>query len=605
MKVFDPNFDVRISGITLAAELREQVVSLSHESSLDNADMFQVVFNNPDNRFTDSPLFNPGQTVEIHMGYGNDLEPMMLGEITSIDSRFPQSGAQTIAVSGYDRSFRLRHSEPIPRDFKYMNDSMIVAQIAAENLLIPVVDPSPWFHTQKTQSGSDFAFIKDLAAQNFFDAYVHWDKLYFRFPRQTDVKVLEWGKNLISFSPRLSTAGLAGLQVIRGYNEALAQAVVGVATGALINLDDVVERLGPETLQMLATLGRRVVHKQRITNPIDAMAFAKALLQNLIDGLYEGVGRCVGMPDLRAGDYIKVVGVGRRFSGRYRLRKVSHSMGSGYTTEFEMTQRGGAALLSLIRNMTDEEKAPPPDRPQKFYGVAVAKVTQAPTIAPEPDPAALLGGRVKVSLPWLSDEHESTWARVMTPSASGGCGMYFMPDEGDNVIVAFQDGDLSMPVVLGSVWDGPARPPVYPPSQGNTLRMIKSKAGHVVKLDDMPGQAKVTVESNGGHVVTLDDMPGQGKITVKSSGGHLIALDDTAGSQGVTIEHLSGSRVELKSDGSISFTAKSDLVFEATKSISFKASQQISLAAGADIGLDAANIAVGVSGSMNIGDRTG
>jgi phage protein D/phage baseplate assembly protein gpV len=583
MNVFDPTFDVRISGLTLAADLREQVLSVSHESSLDNADMFEVVFSNPDNRFTDSPLFNPGQNVEIHMGYGNDLKPMMLGEITSIDSRFPQSGAQTIAVSGYDKSFRLRHGEPIPRDFKYMNDSMIVAQIAAENLLIPVVDPSPWFHVQKTQSGSDFAFIKDLAAQNFFDAYVRWDKLYFQFPRPTDVKILEWGKNLVSFSPRLSTAGLAGLQVIRGYNEALAQAVVGVATGALVNLDDVVERLGPETLQMVASLGRRVAHKQRITNPIDAMAFATAMLQNLVDGLYEGVGRCVGMPDLHAGDYIKVLGVGKRFSGRYRVRKVSHRMGNGFMTEFEMTQRGGAALLSLIRKTTDEEAAPPPDRPQKFYGVAVAKVTKAPSIAPEPDPAALLGGRVKVSLPWLSDEHESTWARVMTPSASGGSGMYFMPDEGDNVIVAFQDGDLSMPVVLGSVWDGPARPPVYPPSQGNTMRMIKSKAG---------------------HVVTLDDMPGQGKITVKSTGGHIIALDDTAGSQAVRIEHLSGSTIELNSDGSISFTAKSDLVFAATNDITFKANKKISLDAGSDISLEAANVAVEVSGSMNIGDRT-
>ena len=579
MKVFDPAFDVRISGITLAADLREQVLSVSHESSLDNADMFEVVFSNPENRFTDSPLFNPGQTVEIHLGYGNDLKPMMLGEITSIDSRFPQSGAQTIAVSGYDRSFRLRHSEPIPRDFKYMNDSMIVAQIAAENLLIPVVDPSPWFHVQKTQSGSDFAFIKDLAEQNFFDAYVRWDKLYFRFPRPGDIKVLEWGKNLMSFSPRLSTAGQTGLQVIRGYNEALAQAVVGVATGALVNLDDVVERLGPEALQTLASLGRRVIHRQRITNPVDAMGFAKALLQNLVDGLYEGVGRCVGMPDLHAGDYIKVVGVGKRFSGRYRLRKVTHSIGSGYTTEFEMTQRGGAALLSMIRNMTDEEKAPPPDRSKKFYGVAVAKVTRPPAIAPEPDPAALLGARVKVSLPWLSDEHESTWARVMTPSASGGTGMYFMPDEGDNVIVAFQDGDLSMPVVLGSVWDGPARPPVYPPSQGNTMRMIKSKGGHIVKLDDMPGKANVTIESKGGHTVTLDDMPG---------------------SQAIKIEHASGSTIEMKFDGTISVTAKADLVFEAAKGISLNAGEKISLTATSGIDMATTKVEVTVSDVMNI-----
>jgi len=89
-----------------------------------------------------------------------------------------------------------------------MNDSVIAAQIALEAGLIPVIDPSPFFHKKLTQTGSDFAFLKDRARANFFDVYVHWDKLFFRFPRpQTEAYVLQWGKNLSSFSPRLSSAG--------------------------------------------------------------------------------------------------------------------------------------------------------------------------------------------------------------------------------------------------------------------------------------------------------------------------------------------------------------------------------------------------------------
>jgi phage protein D len=176
---YAPRFDVRVSGLTLSADISSQVTSVTYDSSIDTAEMFRLVFRNPNNQFTDSPLFSPGKTVEIHMGYGHDLQQMILGEITSVEPSFPEDGPPTIAISGYDRSHRLRHSDPIPREFRYQTDSLIVAQIALENGLIPVVDPSPWFHTHITQTGSDFAFMRELAVANLFDVYVRGNNLYF------------------------------------------------------------------------------------------------------------------------------------------------------------------------------------------------------------------------------------------------------------------------------------------------------------------------------------------------------------------------------------------------------------------------------------------
>jgi phage protein D len=540
---YAPRFDIRLAGLTLAADISNQVTSVTYDGSLDTADMFKVVLRNPDNQFTDSPLLSPGKTAEIYMGYGHDLQPMILGDITSVEPSFPESGSPTITISGYDKSYRLRHSDPVPREFKYMTDSLIVGQIALENGLIPVVDPSPWFHTQLTQTGSDFAFMRELATANLFDVYVNWDKLYFQFPRQDQAYVLEWGKSLSSFKPRFSTASMAGLQIIRGYNEELAQSVIGVATGALLNIDSLVEKLGSSAIELLASLGRRLVHKQKIKSPIDALAFAKALLQDILEGMYEGSGSCIGIPDLRPGKYVKVEGVGKRFSGNYRLRKVSHSINEkGFTTDFEITQRSGASLLGLVRKLTDSEQTPPPDRAQKFYGVAVAKVTQAPQIGADSDPASKLGARVKVSFPWLSDSNESSWARVMTPMSGSGYGMYFMPDEGDTVMVAFQDGDFSLPVVLGSAWDGPASPPVYPPALKNSVRMIKSRSGHT------------------------------------------ITLDDTSGAEKVSIGHKNGSQVTLSMNGDISIDAKNDLTLSAQGTINLKAT----------------NVKVKVTGTMDV-----
>ena len=77
-------FDIRITGLTLASDITNQVISLSYDNNLDMADMFSIVMRNADNRLIDSALFDLGKTVEIYMGYGNALQPMMLGEITSI-----------------------------------------------------------------------------------------------------------------------------------------------------------------------------------------------------------------------------------------------------------------------------------------------------------------------------------------------------------------------------------------------------------------------------------------------------------------------------------------------------------------------------------------
>src|SRR5262249_30917076 len=139
-------------------------------------------------------------------------------------------GAPRLSIQGYDRSYRMRRNTPPRPPFLMLNDSLIAAEVAADNLLIPVVDPSPLPPQPSVlQNGSDFALLEKLATRNGFEVYVRFDRLYFRFPRpQTERVVLERGRNLISFQPRLSTAQLAGIQVIRGYNEELAETIVAV-----------------------------------------------------------------------------------------------------------------------------------------------------------------------------------------------------------------------------------------------------------------------------------------------------------------------------------------------------------------------------------------
>jgi phage protein D len=152
-----PDFEVKIQGLTMEADVKSAVISLTYDNNLDQADMFQLTLNNADLRFTDSPLFDVGKDAEIYMGYANNLQPMMLGEIVAVRPSFPEGGAPTITITGYDKSHRMRHNHKT-RAFHFANASLIAAQIAAENLLVPVVDPTSLSFACKTQNSSDMAF---------------------------------------------------------------------------------------------------------------------------------------------------------------------------------------------------------------------------------------------------------------------------------------------------------------------------------------------------------------------------------------------------------------------------------------------------------------
>jgi uncharacterized protein involved in type VI secretion and phage assembly len=304
-----------------------------------------------------------------------------------------------------------------------------------------------------------------------------------------------------------------------------------------LGLDNLLERLGSSARDMLLSLGRNVVRDQSIESPIDAALLAKAILQDILEGLYEGSGSCVGIPELRAGQMIEVRGVGKRFSGMYRLRKVTHNIGdNGYRTSFEVTQRGGSVLLSLLRKSISERQSP--TGRERFYGVAVAKVEANHVDPTEGPPLA----RVKVSYPWLSDKVESGWARCATPMAGSGTGLFLLPEVGDEVLVAFEHGDLAKPIVLSALWNGKRLPPAANTTGKNYVRLLKTAAG---------------------HEILLDDTPGAGKLSLKD---------------------MAGSEIVLSADGSVAITAVTSMKLKAATTID----------------IEAASVNVKVSSSMNV-----
>ncbi len=121
----------------------------------------------------------------------------------------------------------------------------------------------------------------------------------------------------------------------------------------------------------------------------------------------------------------------------------------------------------------------------RIYGVVVGVVTN------NQDPDKL--GRVKVKFPWLSNEDESYWARIAAPMAGKDRGAYFLPEVDDEVLVVFERGDLRFPYILGGLWNGQDTPPANNEDGKNNVRMIKSRSGHVIRLNDEEGKEKIEI----------------------------------------------------------------------------------------------------------------
>jgi phage protein D/phage baseplate assembly protein gpV len=510
---YAPRFEIRISGLTVAADVTNLATSLTVETNLDLAGAFSIALRNPDNTLLDSALFDLGKTVEIHLGYGNDLKPAFLGEIISIAPSFPTDGAPVIRVSGYDKSYKMRRNQPEPIKYENVYDAELASRIALANGLIPIVDPTPGLHRELFQAESDMAFLKSRAERYFMDVYVEWDRLHFQFPRpQTAAHVLEWGRNLSSFSPKISNADLAGIQFIRDYNQELAQTIVGMAMAFDFDTANIEERLGASAMDLLMSLVRKGIRHEKVENPLDAAVVAKSILANVLEGMYEGTGSCIGIPGLAAGDYIAIRGVGKRFSGTYRARKVAHRIdASGFHTEFEITQRSHASLMSMLRSITD---LPSPNKAEKFFGVWVATVVdnnEAKDIPPE-----IPMGRVKVSYPGLSTTITSGWAPCARPMGGKDMGFYALPEPGEQVLIAFEDGDLAHPYVLGSLSNALALPPATNDDGQNNKRIIKSRAGHTITFDDTLNVGKLVIEDQQGSSIVMDST--DGSITISARG---------------------------------------------------------------------------------------
>ncbi|MBD1887673.1 phage tail protein [Microcoleus sp. FACHB-84] len=233
----------------------------------------------------------------------------------------------------------------------------------------------------------------------------------------------------------------------------------------------------------------------------------------------------------------------------------------------------GMNLLSYLQDANEGS--------DRFYGVTVGIVTN------NKDEEGL--GRVKVKFPWLSETDESYWARVLTPMAGKQRGIYFLPEVDDEVLVAFDRGDISSPYILGGLWNGQDKPPESNTDGKNNLRVIKSRSGHQIILDDTENAEKITIrDGTGKNQIVIDSknnaisIEGEKDISIKAKGK--ISLESSEGDISIKCKNLAiqtQQNCEIKANSKVEVKANSNCNIQANAGMALKCMAGVKINDGA------------------------
>jgi phage protein D len=317
-------------------------------------------------------LFDPGQEIELWMGYFHPVDPaqrrnnesqplqlMLAGVITHLAPSFPSGGQPTLHISGASALIKLVKQQETHVYQAQSRDSDIAKKVGERgnltlgNLRIPVKintdaqrrePPHPAEVLQHNQF--DIVFLLQLAHQNGYDLTlqekvnqnVPEQYLYFGPSTQEPPASyeLEWGKSLISFNPTLTTARQVNELTVRSWDPIRREPIdVTVNRGQLST-----RPLADQDRLYRIEQGFRERHEMIVDQPFrnrqEAEQYARARLEELSKDMVTARGSTLGTPGLRVGRKFKTKGFGPTFDGTYFIKSTTHTIGaSGYVTEFE------------------------------------------------------------------------------------------------------------------------------------------------------------------------------------------------------------------------------------------------------------------------------
>ncbi len=355
---YAPDFLITSGNVKLRHGATIEVISLAVTETYDKADSFTFTISDrhperarfaggPQLQWLDSPVFAEGQEVTIEMGYVDNRTIKLAGEITAVSPTFPESGVPTLTVRGFSFLQRLQNKhrrEP----FESTTDSGIAEEIAREMRLTPIVDATAARHGLFAPNDASYHEILLKRAKRIgYEVAVKEHTLYFQKPRylvqSTPAFTLEWGRDLINFTPSLNTNNMVTEVTVRGSQTSQGGAKTPLVGKAVAGNERM--KMGGQTGPQIVKAGGRekkvLLDEHDLADQQEANAIALAHLESAALEFVSGRGATIGNPALQARRVIALKGLGQRFSGVYYVVSTTHTISaSGYRTDFEVKRNG-------------------------------------------------------------------------------------------------------------------------------------------------------------------------------------------------------------------------------------------------------------------------
>jgi len=525
---------IKVGGQDVSQEFMDDLDEVVVDTSLHLPGLFTIRLNDPTLKWVDDAQLDIGKKVEIGVKvpeeyYGQQVQDTLItGEITALEPSFPVGGMPTMIVRGYDKAHRL-HRGKKTRTFLQRTDSDLVRTIAGEAGLTPEVDSTSLTYDYVLQNNqTNMEFLQARAERIGYQVWAAEGKLYFKKgdAALTAGPELDYGGNLLSFQPCWTSSGQADKMIVKGWDPKGKAAISSEKpANAALNQGGMTQTGGAKASSAFSS-AEAIITDRPVFTASEAGELATGLSNDISRDFVQAEGVCDGNPKVQAGREITIKGVGTRFSGSYLVTSATHVYNTdGYKTRFSISGRQPNTLSHLL----DPEGGN--GHGQRVEGVVTALVTNLD------DPDDL--GRVKVKYAWLG-EIESYWVRIASPMAGAQRGFFCLPEINDEVLIAFEHGDVHRPYIIGALWSSTDKPP-KPKSEaiaGGKVnqRVLKTRAGHLIILDDKQGEEQVSVTSKSGHTVILNDKSGSESITIKDkTGNNQMVIDSTKNSMTIKV----------------------------------------------------------------------
>jgi phage protein D/phage baseplate assembly protein gpV len=588
--VFTNELVVSVDGSPLAAQHAALLIHGRVTDAANLPDSIELEFADTAGDLLESARIRIGAKLSVSVSE-NGPEPtavLVEGEVTALE-REDLGGSLITRVRGLDRSHRLFRGRRV-RAFVDSKISDVVTQVATSAGLTARVSETRSVHPKISQDNvADWVFLKRLADRVGYSFSVERGQLVFEAPTEagsapggstsarSDAVVIEHGLNTLYLRSTVTSAEQVPEVEVRGWNQASKTSVISKAPAKTrsaeidVTPDELAKDFGSPAF-MLPTGDGEAASQD---------ALAKAYAERIAGGFAELEAVVLGTPKIRSGTAVSVRGFGKPFDGRYTVTETVHEFSSdlGYTTKVQVTNTSDRSLLGVATSGAAVNGGS--SGGARFAGVLPAIVTKHG----DGNGRTKAEGMIAVKIPALSEDYESSWARVLALGAGPKYGLTVLPEVGDEVLVAFENGELDRPFVLGGLYNGsdqPLDPWNEIVTQGKVSRRVfASRTGMVVEFVEDGSKEFVQVSTN-------------------------------ERAQRITLTQNADKGIEILSEGPVTVVAKKDATVEAAsgaikltgKSVEIEATTELKLTGGSSAELSAPNVTVKADASAELSGAT-